>query len=215
VVYREASLVAKLLRDLLTEEYSAIRIDNEQEYRRVFELIERIMPALAPKVKLYNKEYPIFEEYGVQAEIDRALRSTRVLVRRTAVAAYRHREVPRSYALLCRDLGDAADEVADELMADRMAVDARPALLAVGEATRAYGILTGREFRPWEGGEGEALAAWDATLSALGLPIADPPATLGEARSPYTPPVARHESGETDYFATSLPELLLFTREAL
>jgi len=75
VVYREQSLVAKLLRDLLTEEYSAIRIDNELEYRRVYELIERIMPSLAPKVKLYNKEYPIFEEYGVQAEIDRALRS--------------------------------------------------------------------------------------------------------------------------------------------
>ena len=85
-------------------------------------------------------------------------------------------------------------------------------LLAVGEATRAYAILTGREFRPWEGGEGEALAAWDATLAALGLPTADPPSNLGEARSPYTPPVARHESGETDYFATSLPELLLFTR---
>jgi len=75
VVYREQSLVAKLLRDLLTEEYSAIRIDNEQEYRRVYELIERIMPSLAAKVRLYNKEYPIFEEYGVQAEIDRALRS--------------------------------------------------------------------------------------------------------------------------------------------
>ena len=75
VVYREQSLVAKLLRDLLTEEYSAIRIDNDLEYRRVYELIERIMPSLAPKVRLYNKEYPIFEEYGVQAEIDRALRS--------------------------------------------------------------------------------------------------------------------------------------------
>jgi ribonuclease G len=75
VVYREQSLVAKLLRDLLTEEYSAIRIDNDLEFRRVYELIERIMPPLAPKVKLYNKEYPIFEEYGVQAEIDRALRS--------------------------------------------------------------------------------------------------------------------------------------------
>jgi ribonuclease G len=75
VVYREQSLVAKLLRDLLTDEYAAIRIDNEQEYRRVCELIERIMPSLAAKVKLYNKEYPIFEEYGVQAEIDRALRS--------------------------------------------------------------------------------------------------------------------------------------------
>jgi ribonuclease G len=75
VVYREQSLVAKLLRDLLTEDFTAIRIDNEQEHRRVIELIERIMPSLAPKVRLYDKEYPIFEEYGVQAEIDRALRS--------------------------------------------------------------------------------------------------------------------------------------------
>ena len=40
VVYREASLVAKLLRDLLTEEFSAIRIDNEHEYRKILELIE-------------------------------------------------------------------------------------------------------------------------------------------------------------------------------
>ena len=75
VVYQEQSLVAKLLRDLLTEEFSAIRIDNDLEYRRVCELVERIMPALAPRVRLYEKEYPILEEYGVQAEIDRALRS--------------------------------------------------------------------------------------------------------------------------------------------
>jgi ribonuclease G len=75
VVYQEQSLVAKLLRDLLTDDYSAIRIDNDLEYRRVLELIERIMPSLASKVRLYEKEYPIFEEYGVQAEIDRALRS--------------------------------------------------------------------------------------------------------------------------------------------
>jgi ribonuclease G len=75
VVYQEQSLVAKLLRDLLTDDYSAIRIDNALEYRRVLELIERIMPSLVAKVKLYEKEYPIFEEYGVQAEIDRALRS--------------------------------------------------------------------------------------------------------------------------------------------
>jgi ribonuclease G len=75
VVYREQSLVAKLLRDLLTDDYSAIRIDNELEYRRVLEMIERFMPTLASRVKVYDKDYPIFEEYGVQAEIDRALRS--------------------------------------------------------------------------------------------------------------------------------------------
>ena len=75
VVYHEQSLVAKLLRDLLTGEFSAIRIDNQQEYRRVFELIERLMPSLTPCVKLYDQKHPIFDEYGVQAEIDTALSS--------------------------------------------------------------------------------------------------------------------------------------------
>jgi len=75
VIYREQSLVGKLLRDLLTEDFQAIRIDHEQEYKRVVELVERIMPALAPRVKLYSKPYPIFDEYGVQAEIDKALKS--------------------------------------------------------------------------------------------------------------------------------------------
>jgi ribonuclease G len=75
VVYREASLVSKLLRDLLTEEYQSIRIDSEHEHRKVIELVERIMPSLAPKVKLYDKPFPIFDEYGVQAEIDKALKS--------------------------------------------------------------------------------------------------------------------------------------------
>mgnify|MGYP001346136422 CR=1 FL=1 len=74
-VYREQGLVAKLVRDLLTDEYSAIRVDHEGEYRRVREQVERFMPALTGRVKLYTKPYPIFEEYGVQSEIDKALRS--------------------------------------------------------------------------------------------------------------------------------------------
>ena len=75
VVYREQSLVAKLLRDLLTDDFTAIRIDSYQEYQRVVELVDRMMPSLSSKVKHYNKNFPIFEEYGVQAELDKALRS--------------------------------------------------------------------------------------------------------------------------------------------
>jgi uncharacterized membrane protein YgaE (UPF0421/DUF939 family) len=67
--------------------------------------------------------------------LDRALRSTRVLVRHTAVAAYHGRHVPKSYSLLALDLADATDMVADELMADRMAVAAREPLIQVGEAS--------------------------------------------------------------------------------
>ena len=75
VLYQEQSIVSRLLRDLLTEDYQAIRIDNATEHQRVLELVERIMPSLAPKVKLYAKPFPIFDEYGIQAEIDKALKS--------------------------------------------------------------------------------------------------------------------------------------------
>jgi len=75
VLYREESLVAKLLRDFLTEQFTAIRIDDETEYQRVMTLVGRIMPAMAARVKKYSKDYPIFDEYGVQGEIDKALRS--------------------------------------------------------------------------------------------------------------------------------------------
>src|SRR5262245_49635114 len=75
VLFQEQSLVTKLLRDLLTDDYTAIRLDDPQEHRRVVALVERIMPNLVPRIKLYTKDYPILEEYGVQAEIDKALRS--------------------------------------------------------------------------------------------------------------------------------------------
>jgi uncharacterized membrane protein YgaE (UPF0421/DUF939 family) len=67
--------------------------------------------------------------------LDRALRSTRVLVRRTAVAAYLRHPIPPSYAILAADLASAVEVVAQELDAHRIATDAQPALLAVGAAT--------------------------------------------------------------------------------
>ena len=75
VIHREESLVAKLLRDFLSEDFSAIRIDDADEFKRALRLIERIMPGLVPRMHHYTKEFPIFDEYGVQTEIDKALRS--------------------------------------------------------------------------------------------------------------------------------------------
>lgn len=67
--------------------------------------------------------------------LDRALRSTRVLVRQTTVAAYHRRPIPASYARLALDLADAAELAAAELTTDQMAVAARMPLLAVGDAS--------------------------------------------------------------------------------
>ena len=75
VLFREESLVTKLLRDLLTEQFQAIRLDSTEEFNRVSAFVQRIMPNMVGRVKHYTKNYPIFDEYGVQSEIDKALRS--------------------------------------------------------------------------------------------------------------------------------------------
>ena len=75
VLFREESLVTKLLRDLLNDQFQAIRLDSAEEYQRAVGFVQRIMPSMVSRVKHYAKDYPIFDEYGVQSEIDKALRS--------------------------------------------------------------------------------------------------------------------------------------------
>jgi hypothetical protein len=67
--------------------------------------------------------------------LDRAVRNTRVLVRRLAVASYHRQPIPRAYALLCEELSVAVDEMADALAADEMPSGVRRSLLRIGEAT--------------------------------------------------------------------------------
>ena len=67
--------------------------------------------------------------------LDRAMRNTRVLVRRMALVSYHNQPLPRGYVLLCEDLADAADEMAEELAAGRLPDEARRYLLQVGQGT--------------------------------------------------------------------------------
>jgi uncharacterized membrane protein YgaE (UPF0421/DUF939 family) len=67
--------------------------------------------------------------------LDYAMRNTRVLVRRVAVAAYRREPLPPGYAAMTRDLAACADQVAAELSAGRMAEAARPGLVTLGHAS--------------------------------------------------------------------------------
>jgi ribonuclease G len=75
LLHRELSLVQRLLRDLLSEEVSSIRLDTEREYRRTLDLVSELQPELAPRVRLHDAPTNILEEHGVSTELERALRS--------------------------------------------------------------------------------------------------------------------------------------------
>jgi ribonuclease G len=75
LLYREPSLVERLLRDILSEDIATIRLDSEKEYRRTLDLVSVLLPELSPRVRLHDRPGPLLEEFGVAAEIERALRS--------------------------------------------------------------------------------------------------------------------------------------------
>lgn len=74
MVHRDLDLVQRILRDQLSDDFTAIRIDHEVEYARIVEFVNRIQPKLVKRVKLYTSNKPILEKYGVQAEIDKAVK---------------------------------------------------------------------------------------------------------------------------------------------
>ncbi len=74
LLHRDLNLVERILRDYVSDDYTAIWIDNEEEFGKVVEFVGRFQPKLVSRVKLYTKDAPIFEEFGIQQELDKALR---------------------------------------------------------------------------------------------------------------------------------------------
>ncbi|HEX4545372.1 MAG TPA: Rne/Rng family ribonuclease, partial [Candidatus Acidoferrum sp.] len=75
LLHRDLDLVERMLRDYVSDDFTAIWIDSEEEYGKVVEFVSRFQPKLVSRVKLYTKETPIFEEFGIQHELDKALRA--------------------------------------------------------------------------------------------------------------------------------------------
>jgi ribonuclease G len=74
MAHKDLDLVQRILRDQLSDDFAAIRVDSEQEYQEIVEFVNRIQPRLVNRVKLYTREEPILEAFGVQAELDKAIK---------------------------------------------------------------------------------------------------------------------------------------------
>ena len=75
LIYHDLNLIERILRDQVTDNFSAIWVDTETEYERVLRFLQRFQPSLIRRVKLYLKDTPLFEQFGITEEINKALRS--------------------------------------------------------------------------------------------------------------------------------------------
>jgi ribonuclease G len=75
LIYHDLSLIERILRDQVSSNFSSIWVDSEANYERIVRFLNRFSPSLVRRVKLYTKETPLFEHFGIQDEISKALRS--------------------------------------------------------------------------------------------------------------------------------------------
>ncbi|MGA2770242.1 MAG: Rne/Rng family ribonuclease [Bryobacteraceae bacterium] len=74
LIHHDLNVVERILRDQLTSNFKSIWVDNEEVYEGVLRFVERFQPALVNRVKLYTRSNPIFDEFGITAEMEKALR---------------------------------------------------------------------------------------------------------------------------------------------
>jgi ribonuclease G len=73
LLHRDLTLVQRLLRDILSDEIARITLDSEREHQKTLDLVRELQPDLLPRVRLHTRRESVFEEHGIQAELERAL----------------------------------------------------------------------------------------------------------------------------------------------
>jgi ribonuclease G len=74
LIHHDLNVVERVLRDQLTSSFKSIWVDNEELYESVLSFVQRFQPALVSRVKMYTRANPIFDEFGITAELEKALR---------------------------------------------------------------------------------------------------------------------------------------------
>jgi ribonuclease G len=73
LIYNDLDLLLRTVRDLFTSDVQKMIIDSRSEYDRVKKFISAMMPDFTGQIELYEGNDPIFDGYGIEIEIDRAL----------------------------------------------------------------------------------------------------------------------------------------------
>ncbi|MFI4989697.1 MAG: Rne/Rng family ribonuclease [Solirubrobacterales bacterium] len=73
LVFQEADLSVRVVRDIFSAHFERAIVDDEQQYHRLVSFFTRTAPELVERVELWQQEQPLFEAYGVEEAIEGVL----------------------------------------------------------------------------------------------------------------------------------------------
>ncbi len=73
LLYRDLNLMLRVVRDNLTPDLSKVIVDDRQAHEKLARFVSAFMPDCAQKIEQYSGREPIFDGYGIELELHRAL----------------------------------------------------------------------------------------------------------------------------------------------
>ena len=73
LLHYDMDLVLRTVRDLFTAETHRLVVDNARDHQRILEFVDTVMPRLTPRIELYEEPEPIFDRFGIETQIAKAL----------------------------------------------------------------------------------------------------------------------------------------------
>jgi ribonuclease G len=75
LLHQDLDLALRVVRDLLRQDFSVLWVDGEETYERIVEFLDQVQPSLVAKVKLFRQGATLFEQFGIEDQIEAALKS--------------------------------------------------------------------------------------------------------------------------------------------
>jgi ribonuclease G len=73
LVHYDMDLVLRTVRDLFTADTQRLLVDNPRDHQRIVDFVDTVMPRMQPRVELYEEAEPIFDRFGIEPQIAKAL----------------------------------------------------------------------------------------------------------------------------------------------
>lgn len=74
LIHSESELPLMVLRDILTMDFKRIWVDDSRVYKKILAYLKSTSPELMSRVKLYQEKLPLFDKYGINEEVKKALK---------------------------------------------------------------------------------------------------------------------------------------------
>src|SRR5262245_34009936 len=75
LLHQDLDLALRVVRDLLRQDFAVLWVDGEETYERIVEFLDQVQPALVGKVRLFRQSATLFEQFGIEDQIEAALKS--------------------------------------------------------------------------------------------------------------------------------------------